>query len=198
MNEIPERNEQIREAVCRAYSAAALHPQGEHPFPVGQRFAESIGYPPELLSELNPIATEAFSGVSNVSCFAEIPAGATVLDLGCGAGLDSLIAARRVGAAGKVSGVDYSAAMLARARQAARGIANVLFCCAEAGKLPMATGSIDVALVNGIFNLNPEREAIFDELGRVVCRGGTVYAAELILREPLPPDTLKDENNWFA
>ncbi len=191
---------QMHDAVRRAYSAAAQHPEDEHPFPVGRHFAESIGYPPELLSEIPSSSTEAFSGVSNVACFADIPSGATVLDLGCGAGLDSLIAGRRVGAGGRVIGVDFSDAMLSRARQAAMecGIRNVEYCRANAGQLPIARESIDVVLVNGIFNLNPDREAIFLELGRVVRHDGTVYAAELILREPLPAEVRDDESNWFA
>jgi len=90
--------------------------------------------------------------------------------------------------------------MLARARQAQceSGAKRVWFCQADAERLPVADGSIDVALVNGIFNLNPERTAIFQELGRVVKRGGSVYAAELILRQPLRPDEYQHDNNWFA
>ncbi len=90
--------------------------------------------------------------------------------------------------------------MLARARQAAveLRIGNLEFYQADAEKLPIDDGSIDVALVNGIFNLNPEREAIFAELARVVREGGAVYAAELILREPLPPEIRDSESDWFA
>ncbi len=200
MNRIIEENNRIRESVNRAYSNAARLPGDEHPFPVGQLFAESVGYPRELLSRLPAASKDAFSGVSNVSCFAEIPTGATVLDLGCGAGLDSLTAAMKVGKRGLVIGIDFSDAMLERARNAASecGIDRTAFVQAEAGKLPLSAGSIDMALVNGIFNLNPEREAIFGELGRVVRAGGTVYAAELILREPLPPEIRGKESNWFA
>ncbi|MBI3779804.1 MAG: methyltransferase domain-containing protein [candidate division NC10 bacterium] len=135
-----------------------------------------------------------------MAIFAEIPAGTTVLDLGCGAGLDSLIAAERVGPRGRVIGVDFSEAMLARARQSAAevGVGHVEFYQADAEKLPIEDGLIDVALVNGIFNLNPERDEIFGELARVVRQGGEVYAAELILHEPLPPEILDSEANWFA
>src|SRR5688572_22253609 len=91
---------QLREGVHRAYSAAAENPQAEHPFPVGRQFAESLGYPPHSLAGLPAAAVEAFAGVSNVAIFAEIPPSATGLDLGCGAGLDTLLAAQRVGPAG--------------------------------------------------------------------------------------------------
>lgn len=190
----------IRAGVQHAYSAAAENPQAEHPFPVGRLFAESLGYSPEMLADIPAAAIDAFAGVSNVAVFADIPPGATVLDLGCGAGLDSLIAARRVGPTGKIIGIDFSEAMLVRARQAAAeaGINPIEFRLADAENLPLDDASIDVALVNGIFNLNPMRDAIFRELARVVRPDRFIYAAELILCEPLPPETLANETNWFA
>ena len=195
-----DKRMQLRDGVRRAYSAAAVRPQDKHPFPVGRSFAESLGYPQDLLAGLPSVSVDAFSGVSNVAVFARIPAGAVVLDLGCGAGLDSLIAAGRVGPQGRVIGIDFSDSMLGRARQAAAeiGVRNVEFYQADAEKLPIEDGLIDVALANGIFNLNPEREAIFDELARVVREGGAVYAAELILTEPLSPEVQASETNWFA
>lgn len=194
------KTQQLREGVCKAYSSAAERPQDEHPFPVGRRFAESLGYPQNLLASLPSVSIDAFAGVSNVAIFADIPVGATVLDLGCGAGLDSLIAAQRVGSKGRVIGVDFSEAMLARARKAVEevGIDNVEYRHADAEKLPIEDGLTDVALVNGIFNLNPKRDAIFRELVRVVRKGGALYAAELILREPLPPEIKNSETDWFA
>jgi len=195
-----DKRKQLRDGVRRAYSAAAERPQDKHPFPVGRSFAESLGYPQDLLAALPSASVDAFSGVSNVAVFSRIPEGAVVLDLGCGAGLDSLIAAQRVGPQGRVIGVDFSDAMLARARQAAveLGVRNVEFYQADAEKLPIEDGVIDVALANGIFNLNPEREVIFGELARAVRQGGAVYAAELILQEPLPSDVKDNETNWFA
>ena len=190
----------IRDKVRGAYSSAAEQPKEKHAFPVGRQFAESIGYPADLLASLPSVACDAFAGVSNVSLFAELPVGATVLDLGCGSGTDTLIAARRVGIDGKVIGVDFSAAMLSRARRAVSesGVANVELreSCAEC--LPIADREIDVAIVNGIFNLNPAREAIFHELARVIKPSGTLFAAELILRQPLPPETRASETDWFA
>ena len=183
-----------------AYSAAALHPNDSHAFPVGRRFAETLGYPAELLDGLPPGCVDAFAGVSNVAVFAQIPEGATVLDLGCGAGLDSLVAAKRCGPKGTVVGVDFSFPMLARASRSAleARIRNAVFCLADAEDLPLRSGSINIALVNGIFNLNPKRQAIFRELARVVKTGGAVYCAELILLGPLPPSEQQCETNWFA
>ena len=190
----------LREGVRDAYSAAAKMPQEEHAFQVGRAFAESLGYPHELLEAMPAACTEAFAGVSNVAVFADIPAGAMVLDLGCGAGLDSLIAARRVGPGGKVVGVDFSEAMLDRAHRAAAegGVTNVEFRRADAEALPLPDRSMDVAIVNGIFNLNPARDAIFGELARVVRPDGEVFVAELILIEPLPEHERASLTNWFA
>jgi arsenite methyltransferase len=191
---------ELRGRVCEAYSAASNSPTEKHPFPVGRAFAESLGYPAALLDTLPPAAVEAFAGVSNVSMIAEIPEGATVLDLGCGAGLDSLIAARRAGRSGRVIGIDFSDTMLERARKAAReaAVSNASFEHADAEHLPLDDACIDVAIVNGIFNLNPAREFIFSELARVLRRGGVVYSAELILASPLPPNVLQTESDWFA
>jgi SAM-dependent methyltransferase len=196
----------LRDQVRDAYTSAAETPAAKHPFPVGRQFAKNAGYPDDLLDSLPPVCYEAFCGASSVSVFARFPAGATVLDLGCGAGLDSLIAART---AGKVHGVDFSGEMLKRARSAASevGAGNVEFHEASAENLPLPDDSVDAALVNGIFNLNPARDSIFGELERVVRDGGQVFAAEIVLREP--PGPLKhavralarlqsDPTDWFA
>jgi len=191
---------QLRGMVRGAYSWAAEQPGKKHAFPVGRVFAESIGYPVEVLDAIPCAAWEAFKGVSNVSLFAELPAGATVLDLGCGSGTDTLIAARRVGSTGKVIGVDFSSTMLSRARQAVResGLRTVELREGDAERLPIEDGEIDLAIVNGIFNLNPARDAIFRELARVIRSSGSAYVAELILSHPLPPDIRTGESAWFA
>lgn len=192
--------EQLRAGVWEAYSAVADQPAHEHPFAVGRAFAEKLGYPAELLNQLPAASVEAFTGVSNVSIFAELAEGMRVLDLGCGAGLDSLIAAQRVGPRGSVIGLDFSEAMLARARQSATALnlAQVEFRPGDAERIPLDEASIDVALVNGIFNLNPARAVIFGELARVVRPGGRVYAAELILKEPLLPEEKVNLTDWFS
>lgn len=136
----------------------------------------------------------------NVSLFADLPAGATVLDLGCGSGTDTLIAARQVGASGKVIAVDFSTSMLSRARQAVieTGTLNVELRACDAERLPIKDGEIDIAIINGIFNLNPARDVIFLELARVIRPAGRAYVAELILSQPLPPEARASETEWFA
>lgn len=190
----------IREKVKQAYSAAAVRPGDQHPFPTGRAFAESLGYPAQLLATLPAIAVDAFAGVSNVSVFSDLSEGATVLDLGCGAGMDSLIAARRVGPSGRVVGVDFSSEMLERAYRAAReaGQENVIYRRASAEELPPNDSEVDVAVVNGIFNLNPSRNLIFRELARVLRPGGSAYVAELILAGALPTNVTQTEADWFA
>lgn len=185
-----------RDAVLEAYSAAARDPAGAHPFEVGRDLAEGVGYSPRLLDGIPDAAVGAFSGVAAVGVEARVEAGDRVLDLGCGAGLDTLLAARRTGDAGRIVGVDFSAAVLRRARDAIGGVPRVLLARAAAERLPLADGSVDTVLINGIFNLNPARAAIFAELARVVRPGGRLHAAELILRGP-PAEEDRTEAGWF-
>ena len=192
--------EATRTAVRDAYSKAARRPKGSHPFPVGRRFAKSVGYPAALLKTIPKLSVESFTGVSSVSVLADICEAATVLDLGCGAGLDAIVASRRVGPQGRVVGVDFSPQMAFKARRAVvNARAENLNVVVTGGEcLPLATGSIDLALVNGIFNLNSRRKLLFRELARVVRTGGTVWSAEIILKGPPPDAHRRSEAAWFA
>jgi arsenite methyltransferase len=187
----------LRDRVRRAYSDVAADPDAPHPFPVGRRLAEATGYPESWLSEVPPGTLEAFAGISCLPCFAEVSPESRVLDLGCGAGLDSLLLARQ---ARSVVGLDFSCRMLEQARAAAEvaSVTNAEFLQGDAEVMPLETASVDVAIVNGIFNLNPAREAIFRDLARVVRPGGTVYAAELILSGPSSDVSGAPEADWFA
>lgn len=190
--------EVLRWQVCKAYSAAADDPAARHPFPVGRPFAESLGYGADVLDAF-PAAAESFAGVSNVSIVAPIPEASSVLDIGCGAGLDSLVAARKAGTAGSVRGVDFSESMIEKARQSAREAGlGVEFFVADAEALPVDGGSMDVILANGIFNLNPRRHEIFREMHRVLKPGGAVYAAELVFKRPQKKKRVKDLDDWFS
>ncbi len=190
----------LRTSVRTAYSSAAEQPEAPDPFPVGRTFAESLGNPEDLLRRMPSVSVDAFTGVSNLSCLAGLPRNGTLLDLGCGADLDALILAHRMHGSGRVAGIDFSTSMLARARTAAEqsGLDNILLCEADAERLPFNDGSLDAAVVNGILNLNPARDAVFRELARTVRAGGCVYAAKLILREPLPAAAENAACDWFA
>lgn len=192
-----------RNAVRDAYSKVADAPAGAHPFPVGRDFALSLGYRPDELRDAPDASVEAFSGVACLPRLWETTATpgrkpARVLDLGCGAGLDSWVMGRTFPDAA-VLGVDFSASMLARAAPGAGKAAQpqVAFCQAAAETLPFPSGSFDLALVNGIFNLNPRRQEIFAELARTVQRGGQVLAAEIIRAEGRGSLPASDDN-WFA
>lgn len=183
-----------------AYSKAAADPTAKHPFPLGRAFALEVGYPAELLDEMPPEAVARFTGVTDLSIVADLPPGATVLDLGCGTGLDAMIAARRVGKSGWVIGADFSEEMVRGAREAAKGIRNVEFICAAAEGLPLKDGSMDVVLANGILNLNPHRDKVLYEMHRVLAPGGAAYMAELLLIEPAAPASAAacDPGRWFS
>jgi len=201
LNNEPIEARVLRQKVREVYSKAATNPKSKLPFPVGRAVAEQVGYPKELLDSLPDTVSESFAGVSNVSLFAEIPAGATVLDIGCGAGLDSLVAARKAGENGTVTGVDFSEEMIAKARESVSITSNknIEFHNAPAESLPFQARFFDVVLANGIFNLNPLRDKIFGEIKRVLKPGGSVFAAEIIFSIPRErPDNVIKINDWFA
>jgi arsenite methyltransferase len=191
---------ELREGVKQAYSSVATKPKEKHPFPVGRHFAENIGYSKEILDNLPKIALRSFTGVTNVSVFAEIPKGSIVLDVGCGAGLDTLIASRKTGKTGRVIGIDFSIEMLECACSASKEFAdNINYYCADAENLPVHSESIDIIIVNGIFNLNPFRTKIFGELYRVIKREGNLYISELIeKKEQNKSDKIFNLNDWFT
>ncbi|MBF0472344.1 MAG: methyltransferase domain-containing protein [Nitrospirae bacterium] len=191
--------DEFSEKVKEVYSSVAANPYDKHSFPTGRKFAESIGYPKEILDKLPAITVDCFAGVSNVSIYASIPQGAAVLDLGCGAGLDTLIAAQKTGSSGRVIGIDFSEAMINKANFGIKqcGYTNVSLQIEHADTLSLPDSSIDIALVNGIFNLNPFREKIFIELARVIKKGGVVYASELILKEPNISSIVCSLDNWL-
>jgi len=195
-----EQCDQLRSKVKEAYSSVAVAPESKHPFPIGRALAEDLGYGADLLDSLPTVSVQAFAGVSNVALFAKLEPGASVLDLGCGAGMDAIIASRRVGPTGRVTGIDFSSSMLERARQAKQfeDLPQLEFRQADGERVPMGDETLDIALVNGIFNLNPGRKEIFAELARVVRRSGLVYAAELILAAPLSEQERTDESSWFS
>ena len=186
--------------VRAAYSNAADNPGDSHPFPIGYDFALSVGYPEDLIKSLHESSVRRFTGVSNVSVFADIPAGSTVLDFGCGAGMDSLIAAGKTGPTGQVHGIDFSRSMVSHAQVGASeaGASNVEFQESEGQHIPFDDGTFDVALVNGIFNLNLDRTSLFQELARVIRPGRVLYGAEIILREPMGDEERSGLSNWFS
>jgi arsenite methyltransferase len=190
---------QLREEVQKRYSMMALDPGGGWLEPAGRELAVALGYPQEWLATVPDVCVEAFYGVANLAQLATFAPGSVVLDLGCGSGLDTLYTASQIGSRGRVVGVDSCEPMLDRARLAVveSNCQNVSLLSAPAECLPFPDATFDAAVVNGIFNLNPTREAIFSELARVLRPGGDVWAAELIAPGP-PSFEDSDPESWFT
>jgi arsenite methyltransferase len=176
----------LRQAVARQYGQVAIRPEGDFPFPVGRAFAEALGYDPKLLDTLPASAVDCFTGISNPLALADLQAGETVLDLGCGAGVDTLLMARQVGPAGRVIGVDLAPEMVDRARcnATAQGLSQVDIRLAPAEKLPLEDNTVDAVIVNGIFNLCANKEAVAAEIWRVLKPGGRLLVSEIVLQLP--------------
>lgn len=193
-------NHSIRQSLRRRYAEVALRPQGQFGYPVGRSSVERLGYATEIVATLPAGVVEGFVGVGNPFSTCESWPGEHVIDIGCGAGFDSLYAARNVGPAGFVIGVDISPEMLARAIEGAReaGIENVAFVQASAESLPVPDGWADLVISNGALNLSACKAAAFAEISRVLRPRGRFQAADLILTQTLPEDLRKDEFAWSA
>jgi len=189
----------LRSAVRERYDAVATNPEGSFNFRVGRDFALALGYPAVVLDQLPAETVKRFTGVATPVFQAAIEAGERVLDLGCGAGLDSAVAARAVGPSGSVLAIDFAGGMVRQtARMAAQlALNHVRVIQAEAEHLPLATASIDCVLVNGLFNLAPDKRAVLEEVARVVTPGGRLVAAETVLTQPLEEDEVGGLEDWF-
>lgn len=191
--------EQLRAAVAERYGQVATDPAGPFNFPVGRAFAEAVGYPPALLDRLPAPASRSFAGVTYSHERTALQPGERVLDLGCGAGLDAIIAAEAVGPGGRVQAVDYAAAMVALARANARdaGVTTVQVEQAPVEALPFPDATFDVAQANGVFNLSPQKEQAVREVWRVLRPGGRLVAAEIALAGAVADRDRATVQDWF-
>ncbi len=168
--------EELRAAVREEYATVALNPdQGFH-FHTGRRLAHMLGYRAEWLENIPEASIESFAGTGNPFSLGALRPGERVVDVGSGAGLDSLIAARMVGPTGRVIGVDMTPAMLDKARRAAAqaGLDNVEFREGYAEALPVPDGWADVVISNGVLNLMPDKSVALAEMARVLRSPGLV------------------------
>jgi arsenite methyltransferase len=189
----------LRAEVQTMYSRVATAPDGEFHFHRGPHYAATmLGYDATELAALPAEVTSSFAGIGNPHAVGRIPAGATVLDIGCGAGTDLLLAARHVGPTGRAIGVDMTAAMRERASKgaAACGLANVDVRQGDATRLPVEDRGVDIVISNGVLNLVPEKERAVAEIARVLKSGGRVQIADIIIGEVLPDSALRDIDLW--
>jgi SAM-dependent methyltransferase len=190
---------QLRSEISNIYSRVVAEPQGKFHFHRGPAYAaEFLGYDPEELAALPAETTAPFAGIANPHRIGPIRAGETVLDIGCGAGMDLLLAARRVGPTGRAIGVDMTDAMIERARASARaaGLAQVEVRKGDATSLPVESASVDVVISNGVINLVPEKQRAFDEIVRVLKPGGRLQLADILLDVELSEDTRRNIDLW--
>src|ERR671934_2870931 len=170
----------LKSEIKKTYASVSEQPEQDFVFPTGRAWAEDLGYPDEL-ANVPESAVESFAGVANPWQLGRLAPGERVLDLGSGAGTDSLVAAQMVGEQGHVTGIDMTPEMLAKARAAAieMGAANVEFVESEAEQLPFADGSFDVVISNGVIDLIPDKDAVFAEIFRVLAPGGRIQIADV-------------------
>ena len=188
----------IRASIKARYANVARSPGCESSFPVGPASAKTLGYAPEEIDRLPLSATESFAGVGNPFSLGVPQVGDTVLDLGCGAGLDTILAARMVGPSGKVIGVDLTPEMVDKAAANARalGIKNVEFRQGDLECLPVSDGTVNVAISNGAFNLCLNKSKVLSEVFRVLCAGGRLLMADMFLEDHVTPEKVQLLGSW--
>jgi len=189
--------ELLKSEIKKTYASVSEQPETEFIFPTGRAWAEDLDYPDEL-ANVPEAAVESFAGVANPWTMGRLAEGDRVLDLGSGAGTDSLIAAQMVGEQGRVTGIDMTPAMLDKARAAAAqmGATNVEFVESEAEQLPFADGSFDVVISNGVIDLIPDKDAVFAELYRVLTPGGRLQIADVTIQNPVSAEGRRDIDLW--
>jgi SAM-dependent methyltransferase len=188
----------IKEVVKDKYGSVARS-EANRDHEGARRIAEAFGYSAD---ELSGIPAEANLGLScgNPTALAGLKLGEVVLDLGCGGGIDVLLAAQKVGSRGKAIGIDMTADMIARARRNAEksGLKNVEFHLAEIEKLPLPNDFVDCVISNCVLNLVPDKECAFAEIFRVLKPGGRLAATDIALKKPLPRDLADDLNAYVG
>jgi len=188
----------LREEIRKTYEDVATDSEQEFIFPTGRRWAEELGYPGPELSRVPDATVASFAGVANHWLLGRIEPGSVVLDLGCGAGTDLLIAAQMTGPEGRVIGVDMTASMLERARASARGMGleNVELNESLIEHLPLEDASVDVVISNGVIDLVPDKDAVFDEIDRVLRPGGRLQVADVVIHHEVSEDARARIDLW--
>ena len=187
----------LKREIKHTYAAVSDEPERDFIFPTGRAWAEDLDYPPEL-ADVPESAVESFAGVANPFSLGRLAPGERVLDLGSGAGTDSLVASQMVGSQGSVTGIDMTPEMLekARASAATMGADNVTFVQGEVERLPFADASFDVVISNGVIDLVPDKDAVFGELFRVLAPGGRLQIADVTIQKPVSEEGRRNIDLW--
>jgi arsenite methyltransferase len=195
---IPVDVDVLRSEIRRTYTDVSTEQEQEFIFPTGRAWAQELGYPEPELSRVPDATVESFAGVANHWSLGRVEPGEVVLDLGCGAGTDLLVAAQMTGPAGRVVGVDMTAAMLERAAASAlrMGLTNVELHESLIEALPLDDGSVDVVISNGVIDLVPDKDAVLDEIDRVLRPGGWLQLADVVMHEEVSEDARARIDLW--
>jgi len=194
--------ERLRELVREEYDRVAREPHGNFHFHRGPEYASGmLGYDPDELALIPEESTASFAGVGNPHRIGALHPGETVLDIGCGAGMDLLLAARHCGPNGKLIGVDMTPSMLELATRSAVkaglwGQVDVRRGTAEA--LPVEDESVDVVISNGVLNLSPDKINAFREIYRVLKPRGRLHLADVVVQRELSLAARSDVDLWAA
>ena len=188
----------LRDEIRKTYADVSSGQEREFIFPTGRAWAQELGYPEPELSRVPDASVKSFAGVANHWLLGAIEPGTVVLDLGCGAGTDLLIAAQMAGPAGRVVGIDMTAPMLDRARASATqmGLGNVELHESLIEALPLENASVDVVISNGVIDLVPDKDAVFDEIDRVLRPGGRLQLADVVIHNEVSEDARKRIDLW--
>jgi arsenite methyltransferase len=190
--------ELLKREVKKTYARVSEQPGEDFIFPTGRAWAQDLGYPRDLLTRVPDGAAESFAGVANPFALGALETGERVLDVGSGAGMDSLVAAQMVGADGRVTGIDMTRQMLAKARAAAdeMGAENVEFVFGEAEALPFDDERFDVVISNGVIDLIPDKNAVYGEIYRVLVPGGRIQVADVTIQNPVSEEGRRKIDLW--
>jgi SAM-dependent methyltransferase len=196
--DIPVDVEVLRGEIRKTYTEVSTDQEQDFIFPTGRAWAQELGYPEPELSRVPGASVESFAGVANHWTLGRIEPGEVALDLGCGAGTDLLIAAQMTGPSGRAIGVDMTPAMLEQARASAAhmGLANVELHESLIESLPIEDASVDVVISNGVIDLVPDKEAVLDEIDRVLRPGGRLQIADVVIHHEVSEDARKRIDLW--
>ena len=189
----------LRAEIQSIYARVATEPSGSFHFHRGPAYAaEMLGYDVNALAALPADTTASFAGVANPHRLAPMSPGATVVDIGCGAGMDLLLAAQAVGPAGRAIGVDMTEAMAERARVGARatGLDNVEVRLGDALALPVESDTVDFVISNGVLNLTPDKREAFGEVFRILKPGGQFLYGDIVVANELSESIRRNIDLW--